>query len=297
MGAPTYNTGELSGALEIANDKGVFKSSEFGDCILEFVFADNSVKISQQEGGYECSFGNGVYVNNTFVSKQDEVSSFPAGKISEDMLWDIFLKIPEDDMPEFYPFPIATERQRKLVKINKRLKNQSNECDNHIRYDETNGDGVRDFIGLSGYMTENGEKIIALFYDGGGVDIYSTPLKKTYEYDIATGELKSIECPIDPYTEDEFFDESILSAKQLKQLQAGFRAPDRDEHLNYVKMDRNGLEVYFAAYDAFKEWEEYEEYIDLQREHYEDYDNYVRREWNGKRFVKAESTFNRKDKK
>jgi len=288
MGAPTYNTGELSGALEIADDKGVFKSSEFGDCILEFVFADNSVKISQQEGGYECGFGKGVSVNNTFVRKRDEISSFPAGKISEEMLWEIFMKIPEDDIPEYWPWPIKTDRQRRLTKINKHLKIQHEKYDNHLRYDETNRDGVRNFMGLSGYPTDDEKKIIVLFYIGGGVDIFSTPFKQTYEYDIATGELNAIECPIDPYTEDEFFDESFLTSKHLQQLRASFSSPNKDEYINYVGIDRDGFNVYFATYDAFDDWDEYVEHADVVRTFY-DYDNdCVRREWNGKRFVKTE---------
>ena len=286
-GAPNYNTGELYGTLEIANGKGLFKSSEFGNCVLDFTFTDNSVKISQQEGGYECGFGNGVSVNNTFVRKQDEISSFPAGKISEEMLWEIFMKIPEEDMPEYWSWPIKTDRQRRLTKINKQLKNQHDKYDNHLCYDETIRDGVRNFMGLSGYMTDDEKKIIALFYEGGGVDIFSTPFKQTYEYNIATGELTTIECPIDPYTEDEFFDEPFLTSKHLQQLRASFRSPNRDEYINYVGMDRDGFNVYFATYDAFDDWDEYIEHADVVRTFY-DYDNdRVRREWNGKRFVKT----------
>ena len=136
IGAPNYNTGELYGTLKIVDGKGLFESSEFGNCILEFTFTDNSVKISQQEGGYECGFGKGVSVNNTFIRKQAEISSFPAGKISEEMLWEIFMKIPEDDMPEYWPWPIKTDRQRRLTKINKHLKIQHEKYDNHLHRSE-----------------------------------------------------------------------------------------------------------------------------------------------------------------
>ena len=69
MGTPPYNMGELSGKVEIVDGKGVFKNDEYGDCILDFVFTDNSVRISHQEGGYGCGFGMNVYVNGTFVKK------------------------------------------------------------------------------------------------------------------------------------------------------------------------------------------------------------------------------------
>jgi len=69
------NSGEISGEVEIVNGKGVFKSTDDGDCILEFAFTDNSVKISHGEGGYDCGFGMNVYVNHTFIKKSAGISN------------------------------------------------------------------------------------------------------------------------------------------------------------------------------------------------------------------------------
>ena len=275
------NSGEISGEMEIENGKGVFKSTDDGDCILEFVFTNNSVKISHQEGGYGCGFGMNVAVNNTFLKKSTETSSLPAGKITEDMLWEIFMKIPEDNIPEYRI--CSTIQQRRQAKANKLFKIQSEEydnteeCDNHLLYDETNNDGIRYFMGIIGYPTNDGKKIIALFYFGGGVDIYSTESKQTYEYDIAAGNLKAIECPMDPYTENEFFDESTLTPKQVSEMRKLF---SEKSLFNYVNIDKAGFSLYFAAFDAFDDnWEKYGEYIG---------NNQVRRNWDGKCFVKAE---------
>ena len=73
-GAPSYNMGELSGEVEIVNGKGLYKNSEYGECILEFIFSENSVSISQQEGGYDCGFGHNVYVNDTFVKESADAN-------------------------------------------------------------------------------------------------------------------------------------------------------------------------------------------------------------------------------
>ena len=78
------NSGEISGEMEIENGKGVFKSTDDGDCILEFVFTNNSVKISHQEGGYQCGFGMGVAVNHTFVKKA--TSATTSANVSPDCL-------------------------------------------------------------------------------------------------------------------------------------------------------------------------------------------------------------------
>ena len=69
------NSGVISGEVEIVDGKGVFTTDEYGDCILNFVFTDNSVHISHGEGGYDCGFGMNVTVNNTFIKKSEDTSS------------------------------------------------------------------------------------------------------------------------------------------------------------------------------------------------------------------------------
>ena len=204
--------------------------------------------------------------------------------ITEDLLWEVFLKIPVDSMSEYL---FTTKEQRLQARADKVFNTEYNYADsNTLEYDETNSDGVRNFMRLACYPTDDGKKLVVIFHYGGGVDIYSTPSDQTYEYDIATGDLKAIERPMDPYTADEFFNETILSPGQFKQLQKTF---NKEKNLNYVFINKSGYSTYFAAYDAFEEWEEYEEYCDLTRMFYMDGDNFVRRVWDGKRFVKAET--------
>ena len=271
MGAPSYNSGEISGEMEITDGKGVFRTDEYGECILEFVFADNLVNISHGEGGSQCGFGHNVYVNNTFVKKQSDESS---GKISKDMLWEIFLKIPAENMPEFL---FQTIQERRQARLHMLFQEEYGLSDNRIRYDETNHDGIRMFVGMACYPTDDDNKIMTLFYYGGGIDTYVTLSNQTYEYDVTTGILKPIERPIDEFTEDEFLDESILTAKQLSVMKKLF---SEEILFNYLRIDRYGFSVYFAAFDAFDDnWDEYGDYISTI---------HVRRNWDGKRFVKPE---------
>ena len=283
-GAPSYNSGSISGEMEIVNGKGVFKSSEYSNCILEFVFTDDMVSVIHGEGGNECGFDDNLYVNNTFLREPVEISPPQEGKIPDDTLWDIFMKIPKDSVPDHWDF--RTKPQRQLAKINQEFKIQYGNSYNHLAYNGFVGEGFDVFMGIAGYLTENEKKIIALFYYGGGVGMTATDSKQTYEYDIASGELKTIECPIDPFTEDEFFDESILTSDQLEELRTSFSSPFGDNLINYSIMDRDGFNVFFEAADSFEEWDDYEKYDDVIREFYER--NLVRREWNGKRFVKGE---------
>jgi len=222
----------------------------------------------------------------TDTEKSAEASSPLAGQINEEMLWKIFMKIPQDSMPEYWSF--TTDEQRRLAKTNKLLKIGDGKSDNYLEYDETNENGVRNYMGVGAYLTEDGKKIIALFYYGGGVDIYGTASKQTYEYDIAGGGLKAIECPMDPLTEDEFLDAVLYSPTQLKKLQASFRSPHGNECINYAGIDRDGFELYFAVHDAFQDWDEYVAFHEAVQDYYEDYDRCVKREWNGSRFVKTE---------
>jgi len=271
MGTPPYHTGETSGEVEIVDGKGVFKNDEYGDCILDFVFTDNSVRISHQEGGYGCGFGMNVAVNGTFVKKSADASVI----INEDLLWEIFMKIHADSIPKYL---FKTVPERRQARVHKLFNNGYGENDkNRLIYDETDSNGNRIFMGLACYPTDDEKKIITLFYHGAGIDTYRTLSNQTYEYDIITGELKIIERPIDPYTEDEFLDESILTPKQISEMKKLFSQKDL---FNHGGIDKDGFSVYFAAFEAFNDdWDKYGEYV-------QNID--VRRNWNGKRFVKSE---------
>ena len=178
--APTYKSGNLSGEVRIRDGKGRFRK---GDCILEFTLDGNSVTVSHGEGGFKCGFDDSLYINNTFVREQAEIPPPSTGDISEEMLWDIFMLIPEDSITDFEKF--STKQQRRLAKINQQLK-LAYYCDNHLEYNGFTGEGFSRFMGLAGYLTEDKEKIVALFYYGGSVDINETYSKQTYEYDIST---------------------------------------------------------------------------------------------------------------
>ena len=221
------------------------------------------------------------------VAEPDGTSTFEGDKsfaytqINEELLWEIYLKIPQVENKDYF---YATKQQRLQAKSDGVFFFEPN--GNRLRYDETNNDGVRNFVNIACYPTDDGEKLITIFYIGGGVDIFGVAYDKTYEYDIATGNIIEIERPVDPYTEDEFFYESIFTPEQLKILQDGFK---KEWPYTYYDMNKEGYGMCFEAYGVFEKWEEYEEYCDLLFVFYKYGDNFVRREWNGKRFVKTES--------
>ena len=270
-----YNSGEVSGEVEITDGKGVFRNDEYGECILEFVFTDNSVKISHGEGGYQCGFGMNVWVDNTFVRKSNDVPVFAESIINEDLLWDIFLKIHEDSIPDYL---FNTIQKRRQAKIDELFTTGYEDIEkNRLRYDVTDSNGSRIFMGLACYLTDDGKKLITLFYHGAGMDVYENLSNQTYEYDMATAELKAIERPIDPYTIDEFIDEATLTPEQISEMKKLFSYKNL---LINVDINRTGFSVYFSAIDAFDyDWEKFGDFIR---------NNQVRRDWNGKRFVKAE---------
>jgi len=245
----------------------------------------NSKKSQKSDSENETSLTEKIADNDAGNSFSEGDNHFVFAGINEDLLWNIFLKIPVDSMSEYLFTTIQQRQQARLDSVfNVGFKGENN--DNVLVYDETNNDGVRNFMRLACYPTDDGKKLIVIFHYGGGVDIYATVSDQTYEYDIATDDIKAIERPIEPYTADEFFYELIFSSGQLRQIRKAFH---EKKPLNYVFINRSGYSMYFAAYDAFEDWDEYEEYGDLISIFYEMRENFVRREWDGKRFVKAES--------
>ena len=251
--------------------------------LLLLFFGCNSRSKSNQSS--ETQQETELLLENETDAEQAEISPPSTGDISEEMLWDIFMLIPEDSISHFEKF--STKQQRRLAKINQQLK-LAYCCDNHLEYNGFTGEGFSRFMGVAGYLTEDKEKIVALFYYGGSVDINETYSKQTYEYDISTGELKAIESLIDPFTEDEFFDETIITPRQLKILRTSFHSDDSDRLINYVTMDRDGFNVSFEDRYAFWDYmKEYDKYADVIAAFYKNYGKKVRREWDGKRFVKG----------
>ena len=291
------NSGSIIGSMEIVDGKGVYESSEYSNCIHEFSLDGNSVSVTHKECGNVSDPENvdHITVNHIFIREPDEIPPPQEGKITTDILWDILMKIPEDSIPEYNFF--RTKQQRRLARINKEFKIQYENNYTHLERNGFEGEGYHDFMGIAGYLTKDEKKIIALFYYGGGADMRATFSKQTYEYDIATGKLKAIECLTDPFTEDEFFDESILTTDQLKGLRTSFSSPFGDMLISYFRMDRDGFEVFYettffygdwGAANAFGDWDSFYEYERLIWRFY-GFENTktVRREWNGKRFVKG----------
>jgi hypothetical protein len=60
-GAPSYNSGELSGEFSLNHRIGIYHSDQFGDCTIVFAFFEDTVQIEQLAGeGYVCGFGGGL---------------------------------------------------------------------------------------------------------------------------------------------------------------------------------------------------------------------------------------------
>ena len=195
------------------------------------------------------------------------------GTINEDILWDIFFKIPEED---FAKNLFKTKHDRRQARLNTEVF-VNNENENHLLYYEIDNYGAMNgnVMGIACYPTDDSKKIIALFYEE-RFDIGESQTNQTYEYDIASGTLKPIECPIEPYTEDEFFDKSILTSEQFDEVRKFF--PEK-KYFIYADVEKNRFSMRFSAHDVFEDWDEFKEY-----------NKYAKRNWNGKRFVKIENS-------
>ena len=69
-GAPSYNSGEASGILEVKNAAAVYRTTEFGGaCELRFEFQKKGVTVSQKGSDADCGFGFGVRCDGSYRLK------------------------------------------------------------------------------------------------------------------------------------------------------------------------------------------------------------------------------------
>ena len=137
------NSGEISGEVEIINGKGIFKSTADGDCILEFVFTNNSVKISHGEGGYGCGFGMNVAVNNTFIKKSEDTSSLTTPVMDKYLITGT--SVGEFKIGQEMKLPYKSE----IYKIERELRNGVVEGE--------------DYVSVEYHVFEKGKEVMTLF--------------------------------------------------------------------------------------------------------------------------------------
>lgn len=68
-GAPSYNTGRLSGEMTIRDHIGTYDSKKDGadyNCELKFEFSADALKITTNEESGDCGFGYAVYADNNY---------------------------------------------------------------------------------------------------------------------------------------------------------------------------------------------------------------------------------------
>ena len=203
--------------------------------------------------------------------------------ITSKLLWEILIKAPIDKKLE--DMGLTKEQLRKAKEEGFFDTGHEDNKKNYLEYDETNGDGVRKYITIACYPTDDGKKLITIINAGGGVDIFGTSIDVTYEYELATGKMSPIERPIEPYTIDEFYDKSFFTAIQFEAIQKSFIDPLQ---YHFGEIDKDGYGVSLDIGDYFDTWEEFEECRDVMYKYNEEHGNFwIRRQWDGKRFVKT----------
>jgi len=206
-------------------------------------------------------------------SKQEKTNEI----INKELLWKIFMKIPKETTTEYYRTKLQNQKARAA-----RYKIPPYE--NHKNYISLAD--VEEGVILACYPTEDGKKLISIFYQEYGIDGANTvEANLTYEYELATGILTPIECPIDPFTLDEFIDKSILTPKQLKLLENSLERGNKLIFNHYE--NRDVIEIYLLPDNSNGELRgEFDKCRNLLDDYRFEHGYVVKRYWNGKRFVK-----------
>ncbi len=69
-GAPSYNSGEMSGELIVKNDLAIYQPSELPRCTMTFAFTGRTVKVQQSGSDSDCGFGYGVMADHILTLKK-----------------------------------------------------------------------------------------------------------------------------------------------------------------------------------------------------------------------------------
>jgi len=211
---------------------------------------------------------NPVTAEEGSLQKTDEI-------INRDLLWKIFMKLPEDVASEYYIGLAQRQKQRESrYKIPPYVNHK-----NYILLPEEEMGTI-----LACYPTEDNKKLLTIFHQEHGIDGANTVTEdRCFEYEPATGKLTVVERPMDPYTLDEFIDTSLLNPTQLRLLRYSFQLGNR--FILDFTSSKQGFGVYLMPDGGSDEtlWGEKDHCRDLLNEY--GYD--VKRYWNGKRFVKS----------
>ena len=210
-------------------------------------------------------------------------------EITEELLWEIFMKIPEKDSDYF----IKTKKQRQKLKTDGQYSmGEEKNAKNYLQFDELacgEWGSSQSTANLACFPFEDGKKLLVLFILGGGPDgLYYTKKDKTYEYELSTGILTPIERPIEPYTSDEFFVNSIFTPKQLNATKYMFKSGKCFE-INYIDNDEFGVSLRIgedSGKESWDDWEEMAECASVLEKYRDEHGGLVKRYWNGIRFVK-----------
>ena len=71
-GAPSYNSGYLSGEIVLKDGVAAYSDTEYESCVLTFEFEEEKIVIIQTEEQLNCGFGHAVYAVGEYFKKSSE---------------------------------------------------------------------------------------------------------------------------------------------------------------------------------------------------------------------------------
>ncbi|PZX61929.1 hypothetical protein [Hydrotalea sandarakina] len=78
-GAPSYNSGELFGEIQLKDDFGIYDSRKYEpdlDCVLKFIFDLNKLVVISQNGHEDCGFGNAVVADHFYYRQNRSIPKY-----------------------------------------------------------------------------------------------------------------------------------------------------------------------------------------------------------------------------
>lgn len=221
------------------------------------------------------AYGSEPAANET--SQTPEATDLPSvGELVEQA----YYGLPADVMPDY----LQTEAQRRSAEFmqNEAIAEYGIDFINSLSVTEYMDEGAYCLWKMAGYLADDGQHLLLIVQYGVGLDAFALESDKTLYYNLSTKTFTTIERPIELYTAEELLPDAAFDSKEAAAKARAYFA--KHPKIFYREFTNDGFSI---VADLFEYWNDHVPHAGF--DFYEQSFPVCSYQWDGKRFVKAET--------